>query len=190
MSTYDKIAWLPICGGVTGLGLVLSYLAMRSRGLRTGLRGAAWSLLPIAAYLTGSIKMFWKMGTAIGEFAKGFAFSAEVWAGIAVAGVAFVLLVSTGGVRRGKKIKGDGGKAAAPGGTAATAAIAPRAGTGAGMTGAGAGAGMTGAGAGAGMAGAPARASKPGKAAAKVASQADDDDFKDIEEILRRRGIS
>lgn len=193
MSNYDKIAWLPICGGVTGLGLVLSYLAMRSRGLRTGLRGAAWSLLPIAAYLTGSIKMFWKMGTAIGEFAKGFAFSAEVWAGIAVAGVAFVLLVSTGGVRRGKKVKGDGGKATVPGGTAATAAIAPRAGAGAGAGMTGAGAGMAGAGAGmagAGMASAPARASKPGKAAAKVASQADDDDFKDIEEILRRRGIS
>src|SRR6266581_2429927 len=68
MSTYDKIAWLPLCGGLTGLGLVLSYLAMRRRGIGAGLRGAAWSLLPIAAYLTGSIEMFWKMGVAIGDF--------------------------------------------------------------------------------------------------------------------------
>jgi len=175
MSTYDKIAWLPICGGVTGLGLVLSYLVMRSRGLRAGLRGAAWSLLPIAAYLTGSVKMFWKMGTAIGDFAKGFAFSAEVWAGIAVAAVAFVLLVSTGGVRR-RKVKGDGGKTAVPPGAAPTAAISTRAGTAAV----------------AGTAGMQARAPKPAKATAKPAkaAQADDDDFKDIEEILRRRGIS
>jgi len=75
VSTYDKIAWLPLCGGLTGLGLVLSYLAMRRRGIGVGLRWAAWSLLPIAAYLTGSIEMFWKMGVAIGDFAKGFAFS-------------------------------------------------------------------------------------------------------------------
>ena len=81
MSTYDKIAWLPLCGGLTGIGLVLSYLAYRRRGLGSGLRWAAWSLLPIAAYLTGSIEMFWKMGVAIGDFAKGFAFSPRVWSG-------------------------------------------------------------------------------------------------------------
>ena len=72
MSTYDKIAWLPLCGGLTGVGLVLSYLAMRRRGIGSGLRGAAWSLLPLAAYLTGAIEMFWKMGVAIGDFATGF----------------------------------------------------------------------------------------------------------------------
>ena len=100
MSTYDKIAWLPLCGGLTGLGLVLSYFAMRRRGLGAGLRGAAWSLLPLAAYLTGSIEMFWKMGVAIGDFAKGFVFSAQVWAGIAVAGLAVVLFMVSGPLRR------------------------------------------------------------------------------------------
>ena len=82
MSTYNQIAWLPLCAGLTGLGLVLSYLVMRRRGMGTGLRWAAWSLLPLAAYLTGSIEMFWKMGVAIGDFAKGFVFSPRVWSGI------------------------------------------------------------------------------------------------------------
>ena len=100
MSTYDKIAWLPLCGGLTGLGLVLSYLVMRRRGIGAGLRGAAWSLLPIAAYLTGSIEMFWKMGVAIGDFAKGFVFSPRVWSGIALAGLAVVLFVVSGPLRR------------------------------------------------------------------------------------------
>ena len=100
VSTYDKIAWLPLCGGLTGLGLVLSYLAMRRRGIGAGLRWAAWSLLPIAAYLTGSIEMFWKMGVAIGDFAKGFAFSPRVWSGIALAGLAVVLFVVSGPLRR------------------------------------------------------------------------------------------
>ena len=67
MSTYDQIVSLPLCGGLTALGLVLSYFVMRRRGLGSGLRGAAWSLLPLAAYLTGSVKMFWKIGVAIGQ---------------------------------------------------------------------------------------------------------------------------
>jgi len=100
VSTYDKIAWLPLCGGLTGLGLVLSYFAYRRRGLGSGLRWAAWSLLPIAAYLTGSIEMFWKMGVAVGDFAKGFVFSPRVWSGIALAGLAVVLFVVSGPLRR------------------------------------------------------------------------------------------
>ena len=120
MSTYDKIAWLPLCGGLTGLGLVLSYVAMRRRGLGAGLRGAAWSLLPLAAYLTGAIEMFWKMGAAVGDFAKGFVFSAQVWSGIAVAGVAALLFVVSGPLRRRRVKQGQdqqavGAKAAAPG---------------------------------------------------------------------------
>jgi hypothetical protein len=100
MSTYDQIVSLPLCAGLTGLGLVLSYLVMRRRGLGSGLRGAAWSLLPLAAYLTGSVKMFWKIGVAIGDFAKGFVFSTEVWSGIAVAGLAALLFVVSGPMRR------------------------------------------------------------------------------------------
>src|ERR1035438_10902564 len=104
MSTYDKIAWLPLCGGLTGVGLVLSCLAMRRRGVGSGLRGAAWSLLPLAAYLTGAIEMFWKMGVAIGDFATGFVFSPKVWSGIVVAGVSALLFVASG-ARRGRRAR-------------------------------------------------------------------------------------
>src|SRR5208282_1082467 len=124
MSNYDKIAWLPLCGGLTGLGLVLSYLVMRRRGLGAGLRGAAWSLLPIAAYLTGSIEMFWKMGVAIGDFAKGFAFSPRVWSGIAVAGIAVVLFVVSGPLRR-RSVKPGQDKRAAEAGSGAAGAVTP-----------------------------------------------------------------
>ena len=57
MSTYDKIAWLPLCAGLTGLGLVLSYLVMRRRGIASGLRWAAWSLLPIATPIFQNISI-------------------------------------------------------------------------------------------------------------------------------------
>jgi hypothetical protein len=112
MSTYNSIAWLPLCAGLTGVGLVLSYLAGRKRGLRSFMRGAAWSLLPLAAYLTGSIQMFWKIGTAIGNFAASFVFSPRVWSGVAVAGVAVVLFVASGGRRR-KAARGRAEKRAA-----------------------------------------------------------------------------
>src|SRR6201996_4525557 len=114
MSTYNSIAWLPLCAGLTGIGLVISYFTMRRRGLSSGLRGAAWSLLPLAAYLTGSIEMFWKIGTAIGNFAANLVLSPKVWSGIGVAALAVVLwFASAPGKRRrrrGRKgeVAGDG----------------------------------------------------------------------------------
>lgn len=172
MSTYDQIVSLPLCAALTGLGLVLSYLVMRRRGLGSGLRGAAWSLLPLAAYLTGSVKMFWKIGVAIADFAKGFVFSTEVWSGIAVAGLAALLFVVSGPLRR-RRVKRGQDKAAvgtktqgrelaprtAP--VATTASARPQ-----------------------NAQAAPVKAAKAKKAAD------DDDDLGDVEDILRRHGIT
>ena len=62
--------------------------------------GVAFSLLPIAAYLTGAIEMLWKVGAAIGQFATGFVFSPEKWAGIGVTGLAIALFLAAGGRQR------------------------------------------------------------------------------------------
>jgi hypothetical protein len=171
MSTYDKIAWLPLTGGLTGLGLVLSYLVMRRRGLGSGLRGAAFSLLPLAAYLTGAIEMFWKMGVAIGDFAKGFAFSVQVWSGIAVTGVAALLFVVSGPIRRWSVRRSKGQQAVGPDGAAAKLPA---------VTGAGQ------------LATRPpaVAATAPVKARRGKNAGDDDDDLGDVEDILRRHGIS
>jgi hypothetical protein len=175
MSTYDQIVSLPLCAALTGLGLVLSYLVMRRRGLGSGLRGAAWSLLPLAAYLTGSVKMFWKIGVAIADFAKGFVFSTEVWSGIAVAGLAALLFVVSGPLRRRRGKRGQQGQRSQDQqgvGTAATKTagreIAPRTAPVATTS----------------SARSPVKARK-GKNAAD-----DDDDLGDVEDILRRHGIT
>ena len=174
MSTYDKIAWLPLCGGLTGLGLVLSYLAMRRRGLGTGLRWAAWSLLPMAAYLTGSIEMFWKMGVAVGDFAKGFVFSPRVWSGIALAGVAVVLFMVSGPLRRRTVKPGQDKRAAEAGsGTAGAVTANPRAAAGQVAT----------------RPASPVPAKAPSKAR-KGKDAEDDDDLGDVADILRRHGIT
>jgi hypothetical protein len=99
---YNSIAWLPLALGLTILGLVLSYLTYRRRGVRPAVMGTAWSLLPIAAYLTGAIEMLWKVGAAIGQFGTGFVFSPMKWAGIGVTGLAFALFLAAGGRTRRK----------------------------------------------------------------------------------------
>jgi hypothetical protein len=98
--SYGDIAWLPLTLGLTVLGIVLSYFAYRRRGLRPAMMGAAWSLLPIAAYLTGATEMLWKIGAAIGQFGSGFVFSPMKWAGIGVTGLAIALFLAAGGRSR------------------------------------------------------------------------------------------
>ncbi len=172
MSTYNAIAWLPLCAGLTGIGLVASWFAMRRRGLKAGLRGAAWSLLPLAAYLTGSIEMFWKIGTAIGTFASSFVFSMKVWSGVGVAALAAALFVVSAGGRRRKRARKARGAVedqpdrADPGGTPggpgdATAGKGP---------------------------GRKELATKPARAGKGALD--DDDDMAGVEDILRRHGIT
>jgi len=177
VSTYDKIAWLPLCGGLTGLGLVLSYLAMRRRGIGSGLRWAAWSLLPLAAYLTGSIEMFWKMGVAIGDFAKGFVFSPRVWSGIALTGVAVVLFVASGPLRRRRVSRGRDKQAAEPGPGATRTLPAT---TGGGQLATRPAATVP----------APSPAKAPAKPRKGKKADDDDDDLGDVADILRRHGIT
>jgi hypothetical protein len=70
---------------VTVLGLVGSWAAVRKRGAASGLRGAAWSLLPLGAYLTGLTK-----------FLADLVFSPVKWAGVIVLGLGAVLYMTSG----------------------------------------------------------------------------------------------
>lgn len=155
MSTYNQIAWLPLCGGLTGLGVVASWFLFRRRGFAAGLRGIAWSLLPLAAYLTGAIEMIWKMGVAIGDFGTSFVFSPEKWAGIAVTGIAAFAFLLSRMLRRSRPVKGGGQSRAAENGKPGTEVTA----------------------------------AKPAKAKAVTAADGGDEDFRDIEKILRDRGL-
>lgn len=123
--TYSQFEWLPLCGGLTILGLILSWVVWRRRGAAAGLRWVAISLLPLAAYLTHAVKMLWQIGSAIGSFATSFLFSPQVWSGIALTGVAIVLFVVSGTMRRGRGRKSGAAAADGAGGPAGRSAGAP-----------------------------------------------------------------
>jgi hypothetical protein len=183
--SYSSIAWLPLAAGLTVLGLLLSYVILRRSGVRPALRVVAVSLLPIAAYLTGAIEMFWKIGVAIGQFGTGFAFSTTKWVGIGVTGLAIALFLAAGGrVRR--RASREARRAAR--GKQEDADVESGAGRRDALTGARAPATRTLA-----TTQAPLPATRkseaPAKASRKAAAPADDDDLKDIEAILRKRGI-
>jgi hypothetical protein len=184
--TYSSIPWLALALALTALGLVASYAVVRRSGVRPALRVAAVSLLPIAAYLTGAIEMFWKIGVAIGQFGTGFAFSTTKWVGIGVTGLAIALFLAAGGRAR-RKASREARKAAR-GRRADEDAVESGAGRRDALTGARAPATRA-------MATTPApvpatrKSEAPAKASRKAAPADDDDDLQDIEAILRKRGI-
>ena len=162
MSAFDFL----ICGGLTAAGLVVSYFRFRRRGARSGVRFAAFSLLPLAAYLTGTVTLITRISSAVVRFAGSFVFSPERWSGVVLAGGAAAMLLVSGGIPltgRRKRRKARAVQAGDPG-VAAPAAAGGRA-----QIGAGSG--------------------KVAKRAKRGAPAAADEDLGDVEEILRRRGI-
>jgi hypothetical protein len=80
----------------TVLGLLGSWAAYRRRGLASGMRGAAWSMVPMGAYLTGLTK-----------FLADLAFSPVKWAGVALFGLGALLYIGSGAMlRRGTAVEG------------------------------------------------------------------------------------
>jgi hypothetical protein len=163
MSTWTTIGGA-VCVGVTVVGLLLSWLIWRKKGATRGMRAAAWSLLPLAAYLTHSVLLLGRIVNAVVRFAGAFVFSPKAWAGIAVVGIAAGLFLVSGGLpllnwrkaRERRKLatqaaQADGAVGQANG-SQPTAAVASR-------------------------------------SKAPVPKAAEDDDMGDIQEILRRRGI-
>jgi hypothetical protein len=108
----DDVAWGALAVALTVLGGIWTWFAYQKRGFAAGMRGAAFTLLPLAAYLTKTLQMFGEIGDAVADWATALVFSPRVWLGIVVAGVSGVLFVVSGwlGGRRGdktKKVKGS-----------------------------------------------------------------------------------
>ncbi len=108
----DDVAWGALAVALTVLGGIYTWFAYRRRGLAAGMRGAAFTLLPLAAYLTKTLEMFGEIADAVADWAVDLVFSPRVWLGLVVVGVSGVLFVVSGwlGRRRDgkpKQVKGE-----------------------------------------------------------------------------------
>jgi hypothetical protein len=166
---FNDVTLLPLCVGLTLLGLIGSWIAWRRRGLAAGARGIAWSLLPVSLYMTGLLKLLWDIVKSAVTWVTHLIFSPTVWAGMALFGVSVVLYVVSG-VARGRGGEKADEKAPKPKPAAATAGELTATGP------------------------APASASvpatKPAKAPKAKASKQESSEFDEIEDILKRHGIN
>ncbi|MCF2529003.1 hypothetical protein [Yinghuangia soli] len=158
-----------VCAALTGLGLVLAVRAVQQDSYLRATRWVGLALIPTGLFLTGLATLGRRVVDATADWATDLVFGMRAWAGVAVLVVAFslLLLVRTLGSRR----SGDAGSGAA---------ADP-----AGLSGA-SGRSLTGAAPAAGAA-APKPAKQP--RARRGSSSGAGDEFAEIEEILRRRGI-
>ena len=143
------------------VGMIVSWVVWRRRGAAYGLRGVSWSLLVLAAGLIGLIEALWGfVSTLLGSI-----LNPIVWAGFAIAGLGVVLYIATG-VMKARKVgttgKANRRKAEAGGGeSAAPSADQPG----------------------------ELQQSSSGSGGGSGGSAGGSDDFSDIEELLRKRGI-
>ena len=87
----DDVSYGALALAISLVAATATWLAYRKRGLAAGLKGAGLTLLPIAAYLTRTLRLVGEIGTAIGNWAVHLVFSPVVWIGIVIAGVAVAL---------------------------------------------------------------------------------------------------
>lgn len=151
-----------VCAALSAAGLAVALLTAFRRRFVAALRIAALSLLPVGLAMAGLIGLGAEIGTAVGSWASDLVFKPTVWAGFSVLAVAVVLYVIArlaGGRRSGRTARKE--RAAAQQKPAAPAASAPALGK--------PGASRT-----------PAEPASGGK---------DQDDFSDVEAILKKHGI-
>ncbi|WP_132298345.1 hypothetical protein [Kribbella sp. VKM Ac-2568] len=168
MPDFNDLTLLPFCAGLTLLGLIASWAAWRRRGLASGVRGVAWSLLPVSLYMTGLLELLWDVVKSVTSWVTHLIFSPTVWAGVALFGVSVVLYVVSGvaRTRRGdapekaakpKQVSDAIGELTASGPPAASAK--------------------------------PTKQAKPAKAP-KAGKSQESSEFDEIEDILKRHGIN
>lgn len=97
--SIDSTTWAALALILTILGAALSWMAWRRRGLAAGVRGLAWTLLPLAAWLTGTLKLAASILEDVINWAARLVFSPSVWLGVIVAGAAAALWFVSGLMR-------------------------------------------------------------------------------------------
>src|SRR3954462_8561505 len=100
MGGFDNATWQALGLLLTLGGLGASALLWARRGAVSGLLGVAWSLIPLAAGLTGVLRLGWDIADSVVNWAGRLVFSPVVWLGLVVAGASAACFVVSGLLRR------------------------------------------------------------------------------------------
>jgi hypothetical protein len=106
VGTLDQATWLALTAVLTAVGAVMTVLLWRRRGAASGLRALAWTLLPGAAYLTGTLRLLATVAGEVTSWAVSLVFSPIVWSGVVLAGASAALFLVAAAMRR----RGYGGR--------------------------------------------------------------------------------
>ncbi|GAA1917723.1 cellulose synthase [Nocardioides hwasunensis] len=161
----EASTWAALTAALTVAGAIWTWIAFRRRGAVNGLRALGFTLLPAAAWLTGTLEMVVEIGSAVTSWATSLVFDVRTWVGVGLAGLAVVLFVISGFLRDRQLARAQaGGSTGGAAGGAAGGADRTR----------------------------PAKQReslpKAGSSGARGGSPIDDD-MADIEALLRKRGI-
>ncbi|RLV50314.1 cellulose synthase [Nocardioides mangrovicus] len=113
--TLDGTTWAALAFVLTALGAAYTWSAWRRRGPAAGLRGLAWTLLPIGLWLTGTLRLASDVVDDVSRWAGRLVFHPTTWAGVVVLAVSAVLFVASGAMlgrgvgvrRRGRRARGE-----------------------------------------------------------------------------------
>ena len=97
--SLDSTTWAVLALLLTASGAAYTYVAWRRSGTAAGVRGLAWTLIPVAAWLTGTLKLAANILNDVLDWGSRLVFSPTVWAGVIVAGVAVALWFLSGVLR-------------------------------------------------------------------------------------------
>lgn len=158
----DGTTWAALTAALTVAGAIWTWIAFQRRGAATGLRALGFTLLPAAAWLTGTLEMVVEIAGSVTDWATSLVFNVFTWAGVGLAGLAVVLFLVSGIIRDRQLARGQ-----QPGSTGST----PETGDG-----------------GAGRRTSLPPASARTKGGSPIGSPVDDE-MADIEALLRKRGI-
>lgn len=95
----NEVTWGALALALTVLGSFYTWWAFRNRGAAAGTRGAGLTLLPAAAWLTGTLEMFTEIAGSVTDWATHLVFSPVVWAGVVLSGLAVLLFGVSGFLR-------------------------------------------------------------------------------------------
>ena len=87
----DDATWAALTLVLTLMGGGWTWYAFRNRGITAGIRGAALTLLPPAAYLTGTLEAGVRIVDVVADWGTGLVFGPSVWFGLVLLGISVTL---------------------------------------------------------------------------------------------------